>query len=50
LRRPGRKFAGIGEVGSSAVLDTAFAWLCKRRVDYADNEASGLPKNSKYRS
>jgi hypothetical protein len=27
----------IGEVASSAVLDTAFAWLCKRRVDYADS-------------
>jgi RNA-directed DNA polymerase len=28
---------GISEVASSAELDTAFAWLCKRRVDYADS-------------
>jgi hypothetical protein len=27
----------IGEVASSAVLDTAFDWLCKRRIDYADS-------------
>jgi RNA-directed DNA polymerase len=27
----------ISEVASSAVLDTAFAWLCERRVDYADS-------------
>jgi RNA-directed DNA polymerase len=27
----------IGEVASSAVLDTAFAWLCQRRIDYADS-------------
>ena len=27
---------GIGEVTSSAVLDSAFAWLCERRADYAD--------------
>jgi hypothetical protein len=28
---------GIGEVTSSAVLDSAFAWLCERRIDYADS-------------
>src|ERR1017187_1048526 len=28
---------GIGEVASSAVLDSAFAWLCKRRINYADS-------------
>ena len=28
---------GIGEVASSAVLDSAFGWLCKRRIDYADS-------------
>jgi retron-type reverse transcriptase len=27
----------IVEVASSVVLDTAFAWLCKRRIDYADS-------------
>ena len=27
----------IVEVASSAVLDTAFAWLCERRIDYADS-------------
>ena len=27
----------IGEVASSGLLDTAFAWLCKRRIDYADS-------------
>jgi len=27
---------GIG-VASGAVLDTAFSWLCKRRIDYADS-------------
>jgi hypothetical protein len=27
---------GIGEVTSSAALDSAFAWLCERRADYAD--------------
>jgi retron-type reverse transcriptase len=27
--------AWISEVASSAVLDEAFAWLCKRRIDYA---------------
>ena len=32
-----RSVEWIGEVASSAVLDTAFAWLCKRRVDYADS-------------
>jgi hypothetical protein len=26
----------IGEVASSTVLETSFAWLCKRRTDYAD--------------
>src|ERR1035437_2499247 len=28
---------GIGEGASSAVLDSAFAWLCERRIDYADS-------------
>jgi RNA-directed DNA polymerase len=32
-----RSVEWIGEVASSAVLDSAFAWLCKRRVDYADS-------------
>jgi len=27
----------IGEVASCAVLDTACAWLCQRRIDYADS-------------
>src|SRR5260370_4363806 len=27
----------IGEVASSGVLDRAFAWLCKRRIAYADS-------------
>jgi RNA-directed DNA polymerase len=27
----------IGEATSSAILDRAFAWLCKRRIDYADS-------------
>ena len=27
----------IGEVASSTALDTAFAWLCQRRIDYADS-------------
>jgi RNA-directed DNA polymerase len=27
----------MSEVASSAVLDTAFAWLCQRRIDYADS-------------
>jgi hypothetical protein len=27
----------IGEVASCAVLDTAFAWLCQRRIDSADS-------------
>jgi len=27
----------IGEIASSVVLDTAFAWLCQRRIDYADS-------------
>lgn len=30
------------EVASSAVLETAFEWLCKRRVDYADGECTEL--------
>jgi hypothetical protein len=28
---------GITEVARSAVVDTAFAWLCNRRMDYADS-------------
>ena len=27
----------IGDVASSAVLDTAFTWLFQRRIDYADS-------------
>src|ERR1017187_3243489 len=27
----------MGEAASGAVLDTAFAWLCERRIDYADS-------------
>jgi RNA-directed DNA polymerase len=27
----------VREVASSAVLDSAFAWLCNRRIDYADS-------------
>lgn len=27
----------IGEVASSAVLDTAFSWLCKHRIEYSDS-------------
>jgi hypothetical protein len=28
----------MAEVASCAVLDTAFAWLCQRRIDYADSD------------
>jgi RNA-directed DNA polymerase len=28
----------IGEVASSAVLERAVAWLCKRRIDYPDSD------------
>jgi hypothetical protein len=27
----------MSEVASDAVLEIAFEWLCKRRVDYADS-------------
>jgi len=27
----------MDEIASSAVLDSAFAWLCQRRIDYADS-------------
>ncbi|MBM3741075.1 MAG: hypothetical protein FJW39_35520, partial [Acidobacteria bacterium] len=27
----------IAEVAAESVLDAAFAWLCQRRLDYADS-------------
>jgi len=34
--KPGDKL-GMEDVASSATLDSAFAWLCQRRIHYADS-------------